>query len=194
MTQSLAPAFWLSISGSAFLAVAKHLNEGLWKTVVLALGVVCLVFALGYGFMALLDRLNSPLWTIGEIIEKLAYPEIALVTAFGKLSPVHLDAYLVDSGRRLYMIDEAGKPDWAIKSMGRELPSHWVSQFLYRANQTFPDLPAVRRNPDGSVINMDERAMIAFLRALKMVRPRSGQTDIWAEGETPDLFRAAYFG
>lgn len=194
MNQSLAPAFWCAITAAAFLAIAKHLaNTSFWHTLLVGLVVVLLTFALAWGILALLDRLNSPIYALGDVLEKLMYPEIRLAEKYSRLDPFQLETLLIETGQLLYFIDEAGKPDWAIESMGRKLHSHWVSQFLYRANQTFPDLPAVRRNSDGSVVNMDERAMIAFLRALKIVRPRSGQTDIWAEGENPDNFRAAYF-
>lgn len=195
MNQSLAPAFWRAIFAAGCLAIAKNLDDtNFWYTLLVFVGVILLAFAFAWGMLALLDRLNPTLYTLGDIAEKLLYPEIALLEKFSRLSPAQLEAYLIDGGERVLFIDKDGNPAWRIEYMGRSLSSDWISQYLYKANRYYPDLPTLRKNKDGTIANSNEKAFVYYLRAIEKVNYRKGRPYAWAKKQTPDLFRAAYFG
>lgn len=191
---SLAPAFWSAIFAAFLLAIAKHLAEGMLKTILLFVGVASLAFALAWGLLALIDRLNPVLYSIGDVAEKLLYPEIAILDKYSKLTPEQIEARQFDESMRVLFIDDQGNPDWRIDFMGRSLSSDWIKEYLEKSLAYYPDLPALRKNNDGTAANSDERAFVYYLKALEKVLPRKGRPFIWAEGETPDLFLASYYG
>ncbi len=193
MNQPLYPAFLCAIAAAIVLGIAKDMNEGTTKNIFVFAGVVFLVFGAAWGMLAVLDRLAGPMFAFGDLAEKLIHPEIALVTAMGNLDKDQLSAYLQEASKIIYFVGKDGKADFEIKSKGRYLSSQFVSNYLYKCESFYPDLPAVSANAPKSGIYANEEALISFFREMGYCTFRIGQNDLWVNDRTPETVRKVYF-
>jgi hypothetical protein len=193
--------FWSGLLGVICTIGFKYLPKGFLKDLSAAVGLLAYAYAGSILLFHLVNKAKFIMDASAEFFERIVYND-----TFNEMEIVRLDVerahqisrmdfdqllvYNAETAERIIDLDLRAE---IVRYQGVELTPWWVDGYLNECMKRYPDLPSIRRLPNGSTEQRREETFIEIAQGLGWVRKRLGLSTVWIDGHTPEEAKGKFF-
>lgn len=193
--------FWSGLLGVLCTIGFKYLPKGFLKDLSAVVGILAYAYAGSILLFYLVMKAQFIMDAAGSFLERIVYndnhmemrlAEIDAERAY-QISRMSFDQLLVYNAETADRIIDLDLQAEVVRFQGVELTPWWVEGYLNECMKIYPDLPSIRRLPNGSTEQRREETFIEIAQGLGWVKKRIGLSTVWIDGHTPEKAKKNFF-